>query len=418
MEIIRVAAQRRREKLRVAVYCRVSTKKEEQEDSLEAQRMAYTALIGLRSDWTLADVYSDSISGLSAEKRPAFMRMIKDALDGKIDRILCKSISRFSRNVAECKKYADLLRNRNITVEFEKEHISTDDPTCSFIFSLMSAIAENESRSISENVKWGIRERVKSGEYNLGNNRILGYDSVKGKLVPNKDAWIVRTIFALYLEGRSIEGIRRLLFDTGAQTKSGRPISHNNILYSLNNETYKGDKLLQKTHPKDLITKRPDPTVPFESNYLTGDHEAIIEKEMWDAVQQKIKENKELEKAVGHRGGQPHFLYGKLFCSDCGSPMTRRTVDGIGGVKCKTWVCRGRYLGKRGNGCRMRNVKEEKLLAEIMVEMGYEGEFPENDFPAERFLVETERVEVCLDKLWVIRKQVECGREDCEVLCL
>lgn len=399
MEIIRVAAQRRREKLHVAVYCRVSTKKEEQEDSLEAQRMAYTGRIGLRSDWMLADVYSDSISGLSAEKRPAFMRMIQDAMDGKIDRILCKSISRFSRNVAECKKYTDLLRNRNITVEFEKEHISTDDPTCSFIFSLMSAIAENESRSISENVKWGIRERVKRGEYNLGNNRILGYDSVKGKLVPNKDAEVVKTIFALYLEGRSIEEIRRLI---GAQTRSGRPISHSNILYILTNETYKGDKLLQKTHPKDLITKRPDPTVPFESSYLTGDHEAIVEKKLWDAVQQKIEENKKLEEAVGHRGGQPHFLYGKLFCGDCGSPMTRRTVNGVGGVKCKTWVCRGRYLGKRGNECRMRNVKEDELLAEIMEEMGYEGEFS-----MEQFLKETERVEVCLDKLRVIRKQ--CG---------
>lgn len=405
MEIIRVAAKRKKEKLRIAVYCRVSTKKEEQEDSLEAQRMAYTALVGLRSDWTLAGVYSDSISGLRAEKRPEFMRMIKDALDGKIDRILCKSISRFSRNVAECKKYTDLLRNKNITVEFEKEHISTDDPTCSFIFSLMSAIAENESRSISENVKWGIRERVKRGEYNLGNNRILGYDSVKGKLVPNKDAEIVRAIFALYLEGRSIEGIRRLLFDIGAQTRNGKPISHNNILYILNNETYKGDKLLQKTHPKDLITKRPDPTVPFESNYLTGDHEAIIEKEMWDAVQQKIKENKKLEEAVGHRGGQPHFLYGKLFCGGCGNPMTRRTVNGIGGEKCKTWVCRGRYLGRRGNGCRMRNVKEDALLDEIKAEMGYEGEFP-----TERFLGEAKRVEIFRGKVRVIRKQGECGQ--------
>lgn len=403
MEIIRVAAQRKTEKVRVAVYCRVSTKLEEQEDSLEEQRTAYTELIGLRSDWTLAGVYSDSISGLSAEKRPEFMQMIKDAMDGKIDRILCKSVSRFSRNVSECKKYSDMLRSKNITVEFEKEHISTDDPTCSFIFSLMSAIAENESRSISENVKWGNRERVKRGEYNLGNNRICGYDSVDGQLVPNKDAEFVKTIFALYLEGRNIEEIRRLLFDLGAKTRYGKPISSSNIMYILTNETYKGDKLLQKTHPKDLITKRPDPNVPFESNYLTGDHEAIVDPETWDAVQRKIQENKKLNEAVGHRGGQPHFLYGKLFCAACGSPMKRRTVNGVGGEKCKTWVCRDRLLGKQGNGCKMRIVKEDALLAEIGVGLGYEGE----DFPMEQVWEGIERVEVCRWKLNVIRKQGE-----------
>ncbi len=404
MEIIRVAAQRKQEKVRVAVYCRVSTKLQEQENSLEIQRKAYTELIGLRSDWTFAGVYSDSVSGLSAEKRPEFMRMIKDGLDGKIDRILCKSVSRFSRNVAECKKYTDMLRNKNITVEFEKEHICTDDPTCSFIFSLMSAIAENESRSISENVKWSNRERVKRGEYNLGNNRILGYDSVDGKLVPNKDAEFVRAIFALYLEGQSIGEIRRRLFVIGVKSRSGKPISKSKITYILNNETYKGDKLLQKTHPRDLITKKPDPNVPFESNYLTNDHEAIVDPETWEAVQEKIKENKEMEETVGHRGGQSHFLYRKIFCSACGSPMTRRTVDGAGGVKCRTWVCRGRHLGAKGNGCKMRNVKEDALLDEIQAEMGYEGEFP-----VERFLEEARRVEVCRWKLNVIRKQAECG---------
>jgi DNA invertase Pin-like site-specific DNA recombinase len=127
--------------------------------------------------------------------------MIQEALDGNIDLILCKSVSRFSRSVAECKKYTDMLRLKNVTVEFEKENLRTDDPSSDFLFSLMSAIAESESRSISENVRWAQRERVKRGEYNLGNNRILGYDSVNGKLVPNKDAEAVRLIFVLYANG-------------------------------------------------------------------------------------------------------------------------------------------------------------------------------------------------------------------------
>ena len=270
-----------------------------------------------------------------------------------------KSVSRFSRNVAECKKYTDMLKLKNVTVEIEKENLRTDDPTCSFIFSLMSAIAENESRSISENMRWSQRERVKRGEYNLGNNRILGYDCVDGKLVPNQYADAIRLIYSLYLQGKSIEEIRRLLADIGIVTRKGTPIAHNDILYILKNETYKGDKLLQKTHPKDLITKKPDPNVEYESNYLTDDHEPIVSRDVWDAVQQKLEENKRTEAVVGHRGGQPHFLYGKVFCGECGAPMTRRTVNGAGGAKCKTWICRNK---RSGGKCGCRNVKEEELL--------------------------------------------------------
>ena len=360
MEIIRVKAPRANKKMRIAVYCRVSTDKIVQEDSLETQEAAYGNLISIRDDWELVGVYSDSISGLSAEKRPQFMEMIDEVLKGNIDRILCKSVSRFSRNVAECRKYTDMLLEKNVAVEFEKENVRTDDPTSSFVFSLMSAVAENESRSISENVKWGQRERVKRGEYNLGNNRILGYDSVDGKLVPNKEADAVRLIFGLYLEDTPIEDIRRRLADIGVRTRKGTMISHGDILYILTNETYKGDKLLQKKPPRDMITKRPDPNAEYESNYLTGDHEAIVEPAVWDAVQAKMKSYKELEEVVGHRGGQPHFLYGKVFCGECGSPMTRRTVNGIGGVKCKTWVCRSK---RSGSGCKGRNAKEDEILA-------------------------------------------------------
>ena len=359
MKISRIPAKRENKKVRVAVYCRVSTKREEQEDSLEAQQAAYTELISLRSDWELIGVYADSLSGLSAEKRPEFMKMIDEAIAGNIDRILCKSVSRFSRNVAECKKYADLLRTRNVAVEFEKENLRTDDPTSSFIFSLMAAIAENESRSISENIRWGYQERFKRGEFNLGNNRILGYDTVDGKLVPNKDADVIRLIFTLFLRDVNVDEIIRTLTDLGVKSKSGNPLSRNAILYILKNETYKGDKLLQKQPPRNFITKKPDPTIPFESNYLKNDHEAIVSRDVWDAAQAKLEENKKIREVVGHRGGQPHFLYGKVFCGECGAPMTRRTVNGPGGEKIKTWICREK---RKGSGCKGRNVKEEELL--------------------------------------------------------
>lgn len=359
MQINRIPAQRENKKTRIAVYCRVSTKMEEQEDSLETQQAAYTNLISMRSDWELVGIYSDSLSGLSAEKRPEFMRMISDAMEGKIDRILCKSVSRFSRNVAECKKYTDLLRLKNVIVEFEKEHISTEDTTSAFLFSLMSAIAENESRSISENIRWGYSERFKRGKYNLGNNRILGYDTVNGKLVPNEDADTIRFIYTMFLQGNTVEEIIRKLNDMGVTTRFGNPLSRNGIIYILRNEAYKGDKQLQKKAPKNFITKKPDPTIPFESKYLENDHEAIVSRSVWEAVQTKLDKNKEIAEVVGHRGGLPHYLYGKVFCGACGAPMTRRTVTGPGGGKIKTWVCREK---RKGSGCKGRNVKEEELL--------------------------------------------------------
>ena len=359
MQITRIPAQRENKKTRIAVYCRVSTKMEEQEDSLETQQAAYTDLISMRSNWELVGIYSDSLSGLSAEKRPEFMRMVNEALEGKIDRILCKSVSRFSRNVAECKKYTDMLKLKNVIVEFEKEHISTADTTSAFLFSLMSAIAENESRSISENIRWGYRERFKRGEYNLGNNRILGYDCVDGKLVPNQDADTIRLIYTMFLQGSNVEEIIRKLTGMGVMTRNDTPLGRNGILYILRNEAYKGDKQLQKRPPKNFITKKPDPTIPFESKYLENDHEAIVSRSVWDAVQRKLEENKAIEEVVGHRGGQPHFLYGKVFCGECGAPMTRRTVNGPGGGKIKTWICREK---RKGSGCKCRNVKEEERL--------------------------------------------------------
>jgi hypothetical protein len=218
----------------------------------------------------------------------------------------------------------------------------------------------------------GISGTLKRGEYNLGNNRILGYDCVEGKLVPNQDADAVRMIFQLYIEGKSIEEIRRLLTDYGIRTKKGQPLAHNNIMYILQNETYMGDKLLQKQPPKNFLTKKPDERVPYESNYLENDHEAIVDRKTWDTVQEIIRQKKAVTAAVGRIGGRPHFLYGKLFCGECGEPMTRRTLNGPKGIKHKVWTCRGRHEGRKGNGCKLRTIKEDLLLQTIEESIGCE----------------------------------------------
>ena len=394
MKFTRIPRKRDLHKKRVAAYCRVSTLLEEQEDSFETQVSYYKSFIEANDEWEFAGIYSDEKSGTKAENRAGFQKLIRDALDGKVDYILCKSISRFSRNIVDCQHYVKLLHGNGVDVRFEKENLDTASPSCSMMLSFLSAIAQDESRSISENVRWAYRERFKRGEYNLGNNRILGYDCVDGKLVPNQDADAVRLIYTLYLEGKNIEEIRRLLADYGVRTRKGTLISHNDILYILKNETYRGDKLLQKQPPKDFLTKKPDKRAHYESFYLEGDHEAIVEPVMWDAVQEKLKQKKEIESAVGHRGGQPHFLYGLIFCAECGAPMTRRTLRGYDGANYKAWTCRERHKGRKGNGCTCRTIRETDLLASICIQMGWETVSEERLREIERVMVSDDGVEI------------------------
>ena len=178
MKISVIQRERDQHKARVAAYCRVSTTLENQEDSYEEQVRYYTGYIQANEDWEFAGIYSDEKSGTKASNRDGFQNLIRDAIDGKVDRILVKSVSRFSRNMVECQKYVKILKGNGVDVRFEKENLDTADPSCTMMFSFLAAIAQDESRSISENVKWAYRERFKRGEYNLGNNRILGYDSV------------------------------------------------------------------------------------------------------------------------------------------------------------------------------------------------------------------------------------------------
>ena len=397
MTITRIPAKKPDTKLRVAVYCRVSTTAESQEDSLETQRNYYTSLIASRPDWILAGVYADSRSGLSAEKRPQFMQMISDCMDGKIDRILCKSLSRFSRNAVECRRYIDLLKEKNIVIEFEKENIKTDDQTGTFVLSLMSVVAESESKSISDNVKWGYMSRYSRGEYKVGNNRILGYDWVDGKLVPNKKADVVRRIFSEYAEGKRITDICRDLAKDGILSRNGRVLDYMAIEYMLSNETYKGDKKLWKTPPRDLFTRKPDLNSNRKSIYLSNDHEPIIDDLTWYKVQSRLREQKELKKRVGPLGGKMHFLFGKLFCAKCGEPLTRVTRT-LTYKKIKVWECRKRLFGKGVDKCMADIVKEDELLSIITADLGWEV------FDEKRFTREVSRVVVDGKKITIVKK--------------
>ncbi|MCI5956521.1 MAG: recombinase family protein [Clostridiales bacterium] len=368
MRIRKVEAAAQKAKLQVAVYCRVSTKRTDQEDSLEAQQIAYLDYIKANPDWVFAGLYSDSRSGLNAGKREGFMRMIADACAGKINLILCKSISRFSRNIVECQRYTEMLRSKNVAVVFEKEHIRTDAPASRLIFSLMCAIAQDESRSISENMKTANRHRVEAGICLPHKNQILGYSVEDGKLVPNQDAWIILHIFSRYAEGAGMMQICRELNEKGARRQRvEKPFTHQIIRCILGNESYVGDKRLQKQAPKDFLTKRPDPIVPYATHYLTDHHEAIVSRALWNAVQERLKQEENARKEGVRRQGNSHELYGRIICGGCGAPYMRRTVTShcaVPGEKVhsKIWCCKGKITG---SGCKNPNIREDVLLRRV-----------------------------------------------------
>lgn len=366
MKIRKVEATVKHKKTKVAAYCRVSTKRLEQEDSLEVQQSTYMRYIESNPAWDFAGLYADTRSGLNAEKRAGFLHMIEDARAGKIDLILCKSISRFSRNIVECQRYMELLRSRNVHVVFEKDHLRTDMPSSSLVFSLMCAIAQDESRSISENIQTANRHRVEAGIYTPRKNQMLGYTVQKGRFVPDEDAWIIRHIFTRYAEGAGVMEICRELNARGARRQRvKKSFTHQIIRHILCNESYVGDKRLQKEAPWNYLTKKPDRTISFATNYLIDDHMPIISRETWNAVQERLAGEVSTRQAGIRRQGNSHELYGRIICGCCGEPYMRRTFTSRtampdGGRRCKVWCCRGRV---RGSGCRNPNVREEILVA-------------------------------------------------------
>ena len=393
---------------RVAAYARVSTLTEAQEESYETQVHYYTDLIQSTEGWTLAGIYADQgITGTSAAKRPEFLRMIEDAKAGKIDIILCKSVSRLSRNFAEAQKYVHELKSVNVEVRFEKEGISSFDPSSDMIFSTMAAVAQEESRSISENVKWGNKRRMEMGIRHVGSNHMLGYDEVHGKLTPNKDAWIVKLMFEEYAAGLAPTVILQHLREKGAhRMRSDKDFTWSVVLRILNNEAYVGDRLLQKAAPQNYLTKRPDLNEAYESKYIFNDHEAIITPAVWDAVHDRFK-REQLSKNQGLKVQHTtHFLYGKVFCAECGEPYRRFTARNSEGHY-KTWRCRARVKTKK---CCNSHIREEDLLKLISQRIGWPWN-GENDFDSWAFNEIVDKVLVGTNGIEVIMAQ-GCEHEE------
>ena len=278
-------------KLRVAAYCRISSDHEEQESSLVLQKSHYEEYIRKHKDWSLAGIYAERVSGIHIENRIEFKCMIKACKQGKIDLILTKSISRFGRNTLDTLKICYELFNMGITVEFEKEHLNNYNKGLRTTMSIYAAFAQDESKNMSDNIKRGIHERMKSGKVCLNCTRFLGYDKDNnGNLIVVEDeAKIVRKIFELYLIGFGVRKIKKHLEENEFKTVTGKETwSTSTIDRILSNEKYVGGVLMQKSFIEDFLTgKRKKNNGELDMYFIKNNHEAIINREIFEEVKRE-----------------------------------------------------------------------------------------------------------------------------------
>ena len=344
---------------RVAAYCRVSTDREEQEHSFETQKAMYTEMIMMKPTWQMAGIYADEgITGTVAKKRPGFMKMIEDCRKGKIDMIVTKSVSRFSRNNLDCLMYVRELKQLGIPIIFEKEGINTIQVSSELLLTLFGALSQAESESISMNVKLGIRQSLKNGNVRFSYKTFLGYR--KGadgqpEIVPEQ-ADIVRRIYNDFLAGATYLEIAKQLTDENVPTMGGGNRWFSERIKSiLKNEKYKGDALLQKTYITDPISKRVKKNNgELPMYYVENSHPAIVERRIFDRVQEEIARRAGKKKVkqtgtkteLGRYSGK-YALTELLYCGECGTPYRRCTWSRDGKKKI-VWRCVSRLdYGKK-----------------------------------------------------------------------
>ncbi len=335
-----------KKKRRTAAYARVSTDSEEQLTSYEAQVDYYTNYIKGRDDWEFISVYTDEgITGTNTKHRDGFNRMVQDALDGKIDLIVTKSVSRFARNTVDSLTTVRKLKEKGVEIYFEKENIWTLDSKGELLITIMSSLAQEESRSISENCTWGQRKRFADGKVTVPFKRFLGYDrGPDGNLVLNpNEAVIVRHIYSMFLQGMSPYGIAAHLTADGIKSPGGKDKWNAGAVRSiLTNEKYKGDALLQKSYTVDFLTKKKkvnEGEIP--QYYVEGNHEAIISPDVYEQVQREM----ERRKADSGRHSSVHLFSGKIRCGQCGEWYGSKTWHSTSKYRRVVWQCNHKYDG-------------------------------------------------------------------------
>ena len=357
---------------KVAAYARVSKNTERTMHSMSAQISYYNSLIQKNSEWEFAGIYSDeAITGTSAERRPGFMKLIEDCETGKIDIVLTKSISRFARNTVDLLDAVRHLKKRGVAVNFEKDNIDSLTTDGELMLTILASYAQEEVQAMSENIRWTIQKQFKKGQLN-GCCRFLGYrwyDEEKTLLVVPEEAELVRRIFKMYESGSSLQQICRALTNEGIPGIRGGKWEKTSISQILQNITYTGNLLLQKTYSQDPITKKSKKNKGERPQYYSEKaHEAIIDMETFQAVQKRLEHMREIGNSECY---ELHPFSRKLVCSDCGSRYMRRTNRKKTGTVFYSWIC-WKHKQEGSKGCKGRGISEIKLKAYSCDVLGWE----------------------------------------------
>lgn len=361
MTVRKIEAQQPTEvkKLRVAAYCRVSTDQDDQRESLEAQKQYYESWIKLHSDWEFAGVFYDfGISGTKADVRDGLQALMYECRIGRIDYVLTKSISRFSRNTTDCLSLVRELLSYNIPIYFEKENLDTSSMESELILSILSSMAQGESESISKNVKWTVKQRIETGTFKFG---YLPYGYKKDEngdmVIDPVEANVVRFIFSSALNGIGIYKIAQMLQKRNVPTRKGSKWSSSTVKGILTNEKYYGAVMFQKTYT-DSNFKRHTNCGQVDSYYVSDHHEPIISKEDFDNVQlilqMHIKEHRIVKDTGKYQKKYP--FSGIIICWECGGKFKRQTQSA--GV---AWACSTHLYHK--SECSMKFIKDEAVKA-------------------------------------------------------
>ncbi len=350
-------------KRRVAGYARVSTDKDEQFTSYEAQVDYYTRFIMAHPGWEFVKVYTDEgISGLGTAKREGFNEMIGDALAGRIDLIVTKSVSRFARNTVDSLVTIRKLKEKGVEVYFEKENIYSLDGKGELLLTIMSSLAQEESRSISENVTWGQRKRFADGKVSLPYKQFLGYERGKNKgdppVINREQAETVRRIYKMFMNGKTPGAIAKKLTEEKIPTPGGRTVWRDSTVSSiLQNEKYRGAALLQKGFTVDFLTKKRkknEGEVP--QYYIEDSHEAIIDPEEWQAVQDEIARRK----VIGRAYSGSSVFGAKIICADCGAWYGSKVWHSTDKYKSRIWQCNSKFNSIKPE-CGTPHLKEKDI---------------------------------------------------------
>ena len=356
IEIIMPQAPALVRRKRVAAYARVSVESARMQHSLSAQVSYYSAFIQQHAEWEYAGVYADyGISGTGTKDRDEFNRLLADCDAGKIDIVLTKSIQRFARNTVDLLNVVRHLRELGIEVRFEKENINSMSGDGELMLSILASFAQEESRSISDNCKWGIRKRFQSGEIGAANKHILGYrydDELQHYVIIPEEAVIVRRMFQHYLDGRSLRDICDDLNSHGYRTINGCLFQEASLSLLIKNEIYAGDLLRQKSYMEDPITKNKVKNKgELPQFYMQDCHEAILDRETYARVRAEIERRTSLLNPI-------YPFTKKIVCSCCGNHFTRKKSK-VRGKVFYHWICRSKK--EVGVTCSSRNYTEAML---------------------------------------------------------